>query len=266
MTTPTMSTPDPATTPAGQPAAPSALLQPLIVDVAAMDGVGPTEIARLVAAGYPWAGLAMQCSHGLRQVGHWFDAAWHASSRGVVAGRYAQDWFRIAYHYLVVSESPEQQADLALSAVDVAGGWDDGDLWLGADVERAEQPPGASRSLVEDTVARFAERVLGRTGRRPLLYAGSYTRDLGIASRMGCCLLWYPQWSPSIDWSTVRRMGWDIDTTMLWQVTGNAPASVPGYPATTPIGLQDFNVMVRANLPAAEALAWTRTHTGSRPA
>jgi hypothetical protein len=103
MTTPTMSTPDPATTPAGQPAAPSALLQPLIVDVAAMDGVGPTEIARLVAAGYPWAGLAMQCSHGLRQVGHWFDAAWHASSRGVVAGRYAQDWFRIAYRSRLMS-------------------------------------------------------------------------------------------------------------------------------------------------------------------
>ncbi len=241
------------------------ILQPLIVDVAKVDGITSAQVDTLVAAGYPWAGLAMQASHGLAMAGAWFNGAWRSSSRVSVGARYGVDWFRMAYHYLRVDESPTAQADVALGAVDLAGGWDDGDLWLGVDVERAEQPAGVTAPQVEGAVETFAARVLARTGRRPLLYAGSYTRDLGITSRMGCCLLWYPQWAPQISWPTVVRMGWDIDTTLLWQVTGNALATVPGYPQTTPIGLQDYSIMVRANLPAAQALAWTRTHTGARP-
>lgn len=240
-------------------------LQPLIVDVASMDGVGPHEVATLVAAGPPWSGLIAQCSQGLASAGGWFNDVWHAGSRDVVGERYGRTWFRGAYHYLLLSQSWRVQADLALTAVDDAGGWDDGDLWLGVDVERAGQSSGISASQVEDHVTGFAERVLSRTGRRALLYAGSYTRDLGITSWMGCCLLWYPQWSSSLSWSTVASMGWDMSTTLLWQVTGNAPASVPGYPTQTPIGLQDFSILVRDNLPAEQGLAWMRTHLGANP-
>lgn len=240
-------------------------LQPLIVDCALMDGVTPSEVAQLVQAGYPWAGLSMQCSNGVAAAGAWFNGAWRASSREVVGARYGVDWFRMAYHYFVLGQSPTQQADVALAAIDSAGGWDDGDLWLGVDVERGQQPADATKAQVEAAVSAFAGRVLSRTGKRPLLYAGSYTRGLGISSPMGCCMLWYPQWNSTLDWSTVARMGFDMSSTLLWQATGNAPASVPGYPATTPIGLQDYSIMVRANLPSADALEWTRTHTGSRP-
>lgn len=247
------------------PLSSSSALQPLVVDCFVGDGVTPADIAKLVAAGYPWAGLSMQCSSGLSLAGTWFDRSWRASSRAIVGARYGVDWFRMAYHYLVIGQSTSQQADLALRAVEVAGGWDDGDLWLGVDVERAQQPADASKAQVEDGVSAFAQRVLAATGKRPVLYAGSYTRGLGISSRMGCCLLWYPQWSSSLNWSTVQSMGFDMGSTLLWQVTGNAPASVLGYPATTPIGLQDFSVMVRANLPPADSLAWTRIHTGAVP-
>ena len=244
----------------------SSTLQPLIVDQAASDGTTPALVAKLVAAGYPWAGLSLQCSHGLAIVGRWFNQNWAAAGRAVVGARYGVDWFRMAYHYLLLSQDPEDQADVALAAVDLGGGWDDGDLWLGVDVERGEQPAGLTAAQVVSAVTRFADRILRRTGRRPVLYAGSYTRDLGISSRMGCSLLWYPQWSSTLNWSTVRSMGFDMNTTLLWQVTGDAPASVPGYPRVTPIGAEDFSVMVRANLPAAQALEWTRTHTGALPA
>jgi hypothetical protein len=60
-------------------------------------------------------------------------------------------------------------------------------------------------------------------------------------------------------------MGWDMKTTLLWQCAGDGPASVPGYPTLTPIGPEDFSIMVRDNLPAAQAIEWTRTHTGSSP-
>lgn len=241
-------------------------LQPLIVDQAQSDGTTPESVATLVAAGYPWAGISLQGSHGLGMVGRWFDENWRASGRAVVGARYGVDWFRMAYHYLLVAQDGAAQADVALAAVDQAGGWDDGDLWLGVDVERGEQPAIATAAQVQAVVEAFAARVLRRTGKRPLLYAGSYTRDLGISSRMGCCMLWYPQWSSTLNWSTVQRMGFDMQTTLLWQVTGDAPASVPGYPSVTPIGAEDFSVMVRANLPAAQALDWTRTHTGALPA
>ena len=246
-------------------AASAAVLQPLIVDLAASDGVTPAGVQTLVAAGYPWAGLSMQGSHGLAMVGAWFNGMWRASSRISVGERYGKDWFRMAYHYLLVAQDARAQADVALAAVHEAGGWGDGDLWLGVDVERGEQPADATKSQVEDSVSMFAERVLQRTGRSPLLYAGGYTRDLGISSRMGCCLLWYPQWSSSLTWSTVTRMGWDMRTTLLWQCAGDGPASVPGYPTLTPIGPEDFSIMVRDNLPAAQAIEWTRTHTGGSP-
>ncbi len=250
--------PDPATVA-------SSSLQPLIVDLAASDGIGRSGVETLVAAGYPWAGLSMQGSHGLAMVGAWFNTMWSASSRGSVGERYGKDWFRMAYHYLLVAQDPTAQADVALTAVQEAGGWDDGDLWLGVDVERGEQPAGATKADVEASVSAFAARVLERTGRRPLLYAGSYTRDLGITSRMGCCLLWYPQWSSSLNWATVQRMGWDMKTTLLWQCAGDSTASVPGYPTVTPIGPEDFSIMVRDNLPAVQALEWTRTHLGGQP-
>ncbi len=242
-------------------------IQPLIVDCYKGDGVTPDKIATLISAGYPWSGLSMQCSNGVSAAGRWFTESWYASGRtGSAGSRYGVDWFRMAYHYYVVGQSSRQQSEVAIAAIESAGGWDDGDLWLGVDVERGQQPAGATKLQVETEVASFADGILRLTGKRPVLYAGSYTRDLGITSRMGCCLLWYPQWNSSLNWSTVQRMGWDMNSTLLWQVAGtSAPATVPGYPTTTPIGMQDFSVMVRANLPPADGLAWTATHTGSRP-
>ena len=241
----------------------AAALQPLIVDCAAEDGVTPAQVDQLGHAGDPWAGMIFQCSNGLSAAGSWFNKCW-AAARAQLG--YGTRWLRGAYHYLRVDESPADQADLALAAVLAAGGFDIGDFWLGVDVERGEQPSGATAAQVVAAVSAFAARILARTGKRPMLYAGSYTRGLGISSRMGCSLLWFPEWTGTLDQRLLWKMGWDLDTTELWQIVGDGSNTAPpGYPHTTPIGPLDISVMVRANLPYSQGMEWTRTHTGAQP-
>jgi len=241
-------------------------LQALFVDLAVQDGVTPAQVGQLGATGAPWSGAIFQCSNGLSMGGAWFSECWNAAGGRAIAD-YGTAWFRGAYAYLRVDESGSQQADIALSAVDAAGGWDVGDLWMGVDIERGEQPANATAAQVEAVVTAFAKRILEKTGKRPMLYAGSYTRDLGIKSRMGCALLWFPQWSSVLNWATVTRMGFDENTTLLWQDVGDGSNTAPlGYPHTTPIGDNlDISILVRANLPYAEGVEWLRTHIGAQP-
>ncbi len=239
-------------------------LQPCLVDCYGLDGVGLAQLAALLAAGWPWAGIILQCSNGLGVAGSvdWFPSMWKAAR---ATPRYGTDWLRAAYQYHRVGVDPVKQADFALDIIDKAGGWGVGDLWFAIDIERGQQPAGATAAQVEDSVSRCAERVLSRTGRAAMLYAGSYTRDLGITSRMGCSLLWFPEWDGQLSWPTVGRMGFDINSTELWQVRGDKPATVPGYPTDSPIPGQDYSIMVRGNLPAAQGLAWTLARNGANP-
>ena len=225
-------------------------LQPMLPDAFVGDGVTQADVAKLVAAGPPWCGLILQASNGLAAAGAWFNALWPACV-AFAGPRYGIDWFRAAYHYLRVDENSEQQRDVFLSAIDI---------------ERGEQPADATAAQVEDSVSSFALDILSRTGRRPMLYAGSYIRDLGIKSRMGCSLLGFPEWTGQLDQSLLHAMGWDLNTTLLWQIVGDGSNTAPpGYPHLTPIGPLDISVMVRANLPYSQGLEWTRTHMGSQP-
>jgi hypothetical protein len=60
-------------------------------------------------------------------------------------------------------------------------------------------------------------------------------------------------------------MGFDMDSTFLWQDVGDgSDTAPPGYPHTTPIGNHlDISILVRANLPYAAGLEWARTHAGA---
>lgn len=238
--------------------------QALIVDAWQFDGVKPADVATLVAAGAPWSGMIVQATHGKSLPSSWFNAMWPELKRAA-GPRYGIDWLRGAYHYLIVGDDERTQAEMFVRAIETAGGWGDGDVWPAVDVERGEQPPNASAAQVEHAVSSYAEHVLRLLGKRPLGYLGSYTRDLGIKSRMGCALLWYPQWDATLSWGNVARMGWDQRTTLLWQYCGDGNAQLAGYPHTTPIGKLDISVMVRDNLPYAQGLDWTRTHTGAQP-
>lgn len=245
----------------------SSALQACFVDLAEEDAVTAAQIAQLALAGAPWSGVGLQCSNGLGTFPNWFPGAWKAAGPSSANPAYGKTWLRFPYHYFVVGIDPKAQGDTALTAVQAAGGWDIGDMWMGVDIERGEQPAGVTAAQVEDGITGFADRILQVTGRRPILYAGSFTRDLGIKSRMGCWGLWFPEWSPELTWATVASMGFDEATTLLWQPVGDGSNTAPpGYPHTTPIGANlDISILVRANLPYADGIEWLRTHAGGQP-
>lgn len=243
-------------------------LQPLIPDCYALDDAATlANFQKLIDAGDPYAGIILQATNGLGQVGDpaWFPSMWKLARTGPGA-RYGKTWFRGCYGYHVVGLDPKKQAEYLLSVVAAAGGFGDGDLITAIDIERGEQPAGVTAAQVEDSVSKYNERILELTGKSTMLYAGSFTRDLGITSRMGSSLFWFPEWDDQISWKVVNSMGWDINSTLLWQACGDGSNTAPpGYPHITPMGALDLSIMVRANLPYAQGLEWTRTHLCAQP-
>ena len=240
-------------------------LQAQFVDLAEEDGISPAKILQLQQAGPPWTGVIMQCANGKMTFPNWFPAAWQAAGPSAQNPGYGQTTFRGAYGYYVVGDDPVQQADLALDQIDVAGGWDVGDLSLGVDIESGEQPDKITAAQVVDGLSAFSDRVFQRTGERPILYGGSLIRQLGITSRMGCQYLWIPEWDDEagpgqgrLDWNLVTQMGWDIDSTLLWQDVGDGSNTAPkGYPHVTPVGGNlDISTMVLSNMPYDQQIAW----------
>jgi hypothetical protein len=235
-------------------------LQSQWVDLAEEDGISAPQILQLQQAGPPWTGVILQASNGVSSFPAWFPGAWKAAGPGSGNPSYGKTTFRGAYGYYVVGEDPVKQADVGLDAIDAAGGWSRGDLAFGVDIESGEQPGGVTAAQVEDGLTAFADRVLQRTGRGPILYGGSLIRSLGITSRMGCAYLWIPEWNQggTLDWKLVTEMGWNIDSTLLWQDVGDGSNTAPkGYPNTTPVGDQlDISTMVISNMPYDEQIAW----------
>lgn len=232
-------------------------LQSQFVDLAEEDGISAAQILKLQQSGPPWTGVILQSSNGVGTFPAWFPDAWKVAAG---ASTYGKTTFRGAYGYYVVGDDPVKQADVGLDAIDAAGGWAAGDLAFGVDIESGEQPGGVTAAQVEEGLTEFADRVLQRTGRRPILYGGSLIRSLGIKSRMGCAYLWIPEWSESgtLDWNLVTEMGWNIDSTLLWQDVGDGSDTAPkGYPHTTPVGDElDISTMVLANMPYDQQIAW----------
>jgi hypothetical protein len=59
--------------------------------------------------------------------GAWFKKNWPAV-KDIGAARYGKTWFRGAYHFLKFNIDGTRQADYYLNAINVAGGWDAGDI------------------------------------------------------------------------------------------------------------------------------------------
>lgn len=242
------------------------MTDPLIVDAFYGDGIKPTDWKTLALAGMPWAGAIIQACHGT-DVSGWFVDSWD-SVRTAGGPRYGIDWFRGAYAYFVVTDERNavEQADAFLSAVDAAGGWDDGDLWPMIDVERADQNPNVTKDQVVNCGNAWSDRILHAGGRRPGLYGGSFLRSLNITDHLGCQLLWFPRWTSTLPESSYNAIGWSRDRLWGWQYCGDGTASLAGYPSVTPIGKHDITAIVIGDAGGASVpLEFTRTRRGVEP-
>lgn len=238
---------------------------PLIIDTYYGDGVKPSQWSTVALAGMPWAGAILQACNGT-DASAWFVDSWEPLA---LAGgpRGGIDWFRGAYAYFRVRDPLYscQQAETFLSTIDAAGGWGDCDLWPFVDVERVGNVNTSAQQVV-DCTSTWADWILRRCGRTPVLYAGSYFRDLGITDHCGCQMLWFPRWTATLPESAYKAIGWTRAELWGWQYCGDGTAELPNYPHTTPIGKLDITAIVMGDAAGAAApLEFTRSHRGVTP-
>lgn len=157
-------------------------------------------------------GCILKATQGVSYMPPWFAANW---PRAKLAGgdRYGSSWFRGAYHFGTPEAPGDAQADYFLTAIDLAGGWDSGDMATAWDLE-SSKVAWSSKQQVIDISSAFADRIKSQTGKAPLLYTGAMTRDMGITDHMG----FDKMWSPHLD---MLRASWPLEQFALWQYCGD---------------------------------------------
>jgi hypothetical protein len=208
-----------------------------MTDLYAGDMTNPNFLA---VASYPnMVGVVLKATQGTQYHPQWFTDNW---PRALAAGgpRYGSSWFRGAYHFGVPTVNGATQADYFLDFIDKAGGLSFGDLPPIWDIEGAAW---TSRQQIIDISSQFATRVIMRTGRAPILYAGALLRDTPVTSRMGFGKLW----TPHLD---MTKAGWPLTDYAMWQYAGDGklydPASAKyGFPLNIPgYGGEDMSVVL----------------------
>lgn len=242
-----------------------------IPDLSSWEGNTPNFDA-IAAAGSNFVGCIIKSSQGVGpgvspQHGHsltWFKDNWpRVASAG--GQRYGTSWFRGCYHYASTTSTGAAQADYVLQTVERAGGWAFGDLPPAWDLEGAEW---TSRQQIVDISSSFAERILSRHGRAPILYTGSVWRKFGVTEHAGFGALW------TTHMDLMAPFGWPNSSVILHQYVGDGkywnPSSTPakrGYPTAVP-GLAakvDMNVVMDGGVPAASIERVRSILTNGRP-
>jgi GH25 family lysozyme M1 (1,4-beta-N-acetylmuramidase) len=173
----------------------------------------------------------------------WFTKNWPALKTGP-AERYADTWFRGAYHFLKFNVNGSDQADFYLRTIENAGGFDSGDIIPIVDVELGNdgKPDAngrkhkrnsnwdASAQQIIDCTSEWVERVKSQTGQEVMLYGNGAMRDKGIRDRMGCDWLWIARWTSTLPRIIYERIGWDLESIALWQYCGDGEAVLPNFP------------------------------------
>ena len=224
-------------------------IDPLIPDFYAGDG--EIDVDKIVAAGDPWHGVGCKITQGnYYDGGSWLATMW-PKIKTAAGDRYGVDFFRIGYHYVDFSITPEKQAEYALQALDRVGGLSYGDLGIAIDVERGGQRAQLSAALVEDTTANIAEIFHAATGLPSILYGGELVRSFEITSKMSCPYLWCAEYNSHLDSKIYTEMGYTLADVLFWQYCGKVSSVkvddyLPNYPSTTPAGLADINACIVA--------------------
>lgn len=219
-----------------------------VADLYAND-LGPSPNFGALAADPRVVGVILKATQGVQYAPAWFQTNW---SRAAVCG------IRGAYHFGMPSSSGDAQADFMLAAITQAGGFSPTDMTPIWDLEGSTW---TSSQQIVDRSSEFSARILERTGKRPLLYAGAAIRDRGITDRMGFEGLW----TPHLDMS---RAGWPLSSYTLWQYAGdgalyNHASAVYGFPTSIPgWGGTDMSVVMDQGAFAASRDAARRVLIG----
>lgn len=113
------------------------------------------------------------------------DAYFDSNYKGIKAA----GMIRGSYQYFRPSEDPVPQANLVLSKLKAAGGLTAGDLPVVLDLETTG---GASASTIVKNMNTWLSMVQQGTGRRPIIYTGSYFWDGSVLSSQHTQ---YPLWT-----------------------------------------------------------------------
>lgn len=236
------------------------MTSPLLVDLYAQDLDGKPNLAKLVAAGLPWAGIVLKATQGdYYSGGEWFRTNWPLA-RSAAGARYGQSWFRTAYHYADLAIDPAKQAHYCLAAIEHAGGWGTGDLPLWIDVESAHNPASPGRAKIEDVISKIAEVILAENGRKPYLYGNVYLAENGVTSHMGCDKLVVARYTETLPREIYERIGWKLEDLFAWQCIGDGEGKIATVPHVSPIGKTDISVVTVAG-GGQRALDYMRSHT-----
>jgi Glycosyl hydrolases family 25 len=206
-----------------------------------------------------YVGIMLKASEGWRTTEHWsidstqwFLARW-PQVLTAAGDRYADTFFRGAYHYLVFDPKRVQdQVDFYLANVAAAGGWGVGDLVPIVDVERGKASSAnasASSALVEDVTSGFIAAVTAATGQPVMLYGRGAMRDLHITSRMGATYLWNPSYTASMH--SAADQGWP--TSDLWQYTDGKTNHTPYLTHAPGLGAVDASISLAPDLDTLRA-------------
>lgn len=200
--------------------------------------LGPSPNFAALAADPRIVGVILKATQGVQYAPAWFQTNW---GRARVCG------IRGAYHFGMPISSGAQQADFFLAAIAAAGGFSGEDMPAIWDLEGSIW---TSSQQIIDRSSEFSARILERTGKRPLLYAGATIRDNQITDHMGFDGLY----TPHLDMS---RAGWPLSSYKLWQYAGDGklynPASAAyGFPTSIPgWGGTDMSVVMDGGVFAA---------------
>jgi GH25 family lysozyme M1 (1,4-beta-N-acetylmuramidase) len=127
----------------------------------------------------------VRVSDGTQNIDPQFAANWQGTkAAGIIRG---------AYQYFRPSQSATGQAELFVDQIEQAGGFESGDLPGVIDVETVE---GLSTSDAIQAVQTWIDYVETHTGRRPIIYAGSYFwDDNSFGNQFSDYALWTPHYT-----------------------------------------------------------------------
>ena len=219
------------------------------------EGEGDRRWSLVAKAGSPWVGVYGKATQGVRyQYTGWLRRFVTECS---ATDRLGLDWGFGTFHYFDFAADPIAQADKFLQVCELAAVWTRGTFWPAVDSELGGQHVQLTKTLVENTLPKFVEKVSSETGRPMILYTGQLDRELGITNTLGCRLLWTADYEAKLARSRYESIGFRYGSTaenpgslFAWQGVGvEGGGKIDGewkLPTTTPIGPADISTVTIA--------------------